>query len=379
MIERIHKFGIQTHRVVGILVADALVGIAFPRGVERFELRHGAVVLKRQKRSVEQRLGDTRFDRIAQCRAQSLVLVRICGIRVQFIFCRRNVGFHLFDVFVRNLRTCNECSNFFLFGAFPAHERFNVGMVGVEADHFGSSARGSARIDGTSRCIADLQKTEQSRGFPATRKRLVEAADFRKIRSRARPKFEQPRLFLPQIHDAVFAAQIVLDRLDKARMRLRKFVRIVDFLALLRVGIDAEMAALRARNAVSPVQAGVKPLRRIGRGHLVGKQIDHFIVKNACIFVVKCAGFDAPISPAAGNAVKNLARIRFCPKTRGFVHRLQNRVIRDAALEPRCDAGFGDALCRGRDIGFAHVFLCQNIGRHLRPVTRHLNHNGLRS
>ena len=62
------------------------------------------------------------FDGIMQCGAQCLVLMRIGSAVIQLCFGAGYVGFHLLDVFVRNLGTCNEGGNFFFFGTLPADE-----------------------------------------------------------------------------------------------------------------------------------------------------------------------------------------------------------------------------------------------------------------
>src|SRR5579864_1773597 len=71
----------------------------------------------------------------------------------------------------------------------------------------------------------------------------------------------------------------------KARMRSRMLICINGACELARVWIDVVMPLCRARNAVRPMQPGVKPLRRIGRTNLPREHRRHLVVIDSRIFV----------------------------------------------------------------------------------------------
>ena len=148
-------------------------------------------------------------------------------------------------------------------------------------------------------------------------------------------------------------------------MGLRIRIGVGDFLAELRVGIDAKMAALRPLNAVGPVETGVEPLRRVGCGHLMRQQIDHFVIENARLLGVKRVGLDAPVCPASGDSVENLARVGLASKTRVLVHGGEDRRVRYRFLQPFGDVRFGHAHRGRRHVCLAEILLGQNVGGHL--------------
>ena len=131
--------------------------------------------------------------------------------------------------------------------------------------------------------VADLEEAHQARGFAAARQFLALAAQGAEIGAGARAVFEQPRLADPQIHDAAVIDQVVLDALDETGMRLGMFIGAVGLDQLPGLVIHVIMALGRPVDAIGPVQPGVEPLRRIGRAHLRGQHVAHFVVIGAGI------------------------------------------------------------------------------------------------
>ena len=63
-----------------------------------------------------------------------------------------------------------------------------------------------------------------------------------------------------------------------------------------------------AVDAIGPVQAGIEPLRAVGRAHLPGQHVAHLVVEGLGVVLgVEIAALPAPIGPGAGHAVEHLA------------------------------------------------------------------------
>ena len=150
----------------------------------------------------------------------------------------------------------------------PVDERLDVGMVDVDHHHLGGAARRAARLDRAGGAVADLEEAHQAGRAAAARQLLVLAAQPREIGAGAGAVFEQARLAHPQVHDAALVDEVVGDRLDEAGVRLRVLVGRLGLGQLAALVVDVIVALPRPIDAVGPVQAGVEPLRRIGRGHL---------------------------------------------------------------------------------------------------------------
>ena len=71
--------------------------------------------------------------------------------------------------------------------------------------------------------------------------------------------------------------------------------------------IDVIVTLRRAIDAVGPVQAGVEPLRRIRRAHLVGQHEAQFVEERLRVgFRVEVAALPAPIGPGTGQTIEYL-------------------------------------------------------------------------
>src|SRR5260370_8589154 len=77
------------------------------------------------------------------------------------------------------------------------------------------------------------------------------------------------------------------------------------------------MALARPVDAVGPVQAGVEPLRRIGRADLRRQHVAMLVVEGAGVFLaVEVAALPSPVGPGAGHAMEDPAAILFAAVAR---------------------------------------------------------------
>ena len=114
-----------------------------------------------------------------------------------------------------------------------------------------------------------------------------------------------------------------LDGLNEAGMRLGMLVGgrgVGQFAGLM---VDVHVALAGAVDAVGPVQAGVEPLRRVGRRDLAGQHAAQLVVEGLGIFLaVEVAVAPAPIRPGVGQPVEDLAGVGLTagPLPLGFRH-----------------------------------------------------------
>ncbi len=113
-----------------------------------------------------------------------------------------------------------------LFADLPVDERFDVGVIQVEADHLGGAAGRAAALDRASGAVADLEEAHQADGLAATGEGLVLAAEAAEVGARAAAILEETGLARPEVHDAARVHEVVADGLDEAGVRLGVRVRI---------------------------------------------------------------------------------------------------------------------------------------------------------
>ncbi len=213
------------HRVVGVLPADGEVGLAIEVVVE-LETESGGELL--------------------------LVLGKVLG-------------------------TLDHRSHLEFLADLPADELADVGMIDIEADHFGGAAGGASALDGRGGAIADLQEAHQAAAATAAGERLVLAAQRGEVGSGAGAVLEESSLADPQIHDAALVDEVVADRLDEAGVGLRMRIRIVGQRRGAGDGIGDPVSLGGTGDPVGGVQSGVEPLWTVGRGHLVKQRVGDFI------------------------------------------------------------------------------------------------------
>jgi hypothetical protein len=225
-------------------------------------------------------------------------------------------------------------------------------VVDIEAHHLGGAARGAARLDGAGGAVADLQERHQPGGLATTRKRLALAAQVGEVRAGPGAVLEQPCLAGPQVHDAAIVDEIVGDGLDEAGVRLGVFVGVFRVLQATGGRVGVPVALGRSRDVVPPVQAGVEPLRRVGRGHLRCEHVAELVVERVGVLVgVEVAVRPPPVGPTPREPVEHLAGV-------GFGTRVgPSRVVEDLV------AVFIDE----RHAGLAEVLLYQHVDGDLRP------------
>ena len=188
------------------------------------------------------------------------------------------------------------------------------------------------------------------------------------VRAGAGAVFEQARLADPKVHDPALVDEIVGNRLDEAGVRLRVLVGRFGLRHLAGLEVDVIMALARPIDAIGPMEAGVEPLRRIGRGHLAGQHEAHLVVIGArVLFAVEIAGLPAPIGPGAGEAVEHLLGRGLGAEALSLRQSDERRLVRDRAPQERGNALLLDALRLRRNAGFAEIFLRQHVGRDLAP------------
>ncbi len=142
--------------------------------------------------------------------------------------------------------------------------------------------------------------------------------------------------------------------------------------------IDIVMPLAGAVDAVGPMQAGIEPLRRIRRRHLMREHIAHFVVIDARIlFRVEIAAFPSPIRPGAGKPVEDLlcaclADIALFSRTG-----LQGVFVGLRAPQPIGHVALFDFSQGGGNAGFPEVFLREHVAGDLAPARRHFDVFGL--
>ena len=138
--------------------------------------------------------------------------------------------------------------------------------------------------------------------------------------------------------------------------------------------IDVIVPLGRAVDAIGPVYAGVEPLRRIGRGHLVGQHVAHFIVEAPGILLAgKIAALPAPIGPGAGQPVEHLLDAGLMDITLILRQFFQRLLVLGMAPQEFRDAFLFDRFQRRRDARLAEIFLGHDVDRHLAPLLRRFN------
>ena len=302
--------------------------------------------------------------------AEVAVLLRIELFRI--VAPAVNGGKEFVDQFPEFLRSGHEGGDLLLLLDLPVDELLDVRVIHIEADHLRGAARGAARLDRAGSGVADLEEGHQPGGNPAARKRFGVTPQVGEVRSRSGAVLEEPRLTGPQVHDATFAHQVVTHGLNETRMRLRMRVGILGARDLARYGINVVVALCGAGKAVGPTVSGVEPLRRIRRGHLVGQHVAQLVVKRLGVrFGVEVVVLEAPVGPAAGKPMEDLAGIRFgggalVGRKFGLLGLIGKR-----GLKPGRDALFLGGFAVLGDACFAEILLGHDVRGHLRPLLGH--------
>ncbi len=174
-----------------------------------------------------------------------------------------------------------------------------------------------------------------------------------KVGAGAGLEVELARLAHPLVHNSALIHEVVTHRLDKAGVRLGALVGARRRLQLGGLGIRVPVALSRAGDAVGPVQTGVEPLRRVRRSILRRQHVAELVVERFRILIAaKVPVLFAPVRPAAGETIEDLARVSLRP-CYGVAALRHLRVAVVVEL---------------RHSRLAEVLLDQHVDRHLRPV-----------
>ena len=184
---------------------------------------------------------------------------------------------HGLEVLLVDLGAGDESGDLLLLLHLPVDIGLDVGVIDVDHDHLGRAARGAAALDGARGAVADLEEGHQAGGAAAAGQALAFAAQAGEVGAGAGAVFEQARLAHPEVHDAALVDEVVTDALDEAGMRLRMLVGRLRFGQLAGLEVDVVVALAGAVDAIGPVQAGVEPLRRVRRDHLLGELPAQFV------------------------------------------------------------------------------------------------------
>ena len=343
---RVQELIRHAHRVVGVLARDGQIGLAVPVGVVGRELDLLVALARELDDAADQVVGHQVAARFLDGALESRVLGGLeAGLALRLAV---DAGLHDgLEPPLADLGAGHEGRDLLLLLHLPVDVGFDIGMVDVDHHHLGGPARRTAGLDGPCGAITDAQEAHQARRFAAARQLLVLRAQLGEVGAGAGAVLEQARFPHPQVHDAVLVDEIVLDRLDEAGVRLGMLVGRCRGGQLAGLVIDVEVALAGAVDAVGPVQAGVEPLRAVGRAHLHGQHVAVLVEEGARVVLAgEVAALPAPVGPGAGQAVEHLARValaRRCARAaatrRGAARRRWSATARTEPGSLRCVSG----------------------------------------
>ena len=363
----------QAHRIVRVLARDGEIGLRFPVGVVGVEFERRIALAGELDDALDDAVRNFVPARGLDLALERRVLVDIEAVVARALAIDAGAEDRL-QMPLDDLGAGGERGDFLLLVDLPVDEGLDVGVIDVDHDHFGRAARRAARLDRARRAVADLQERHEPRRAPAAGELLVLAAQGGEIGAGAGAVFEQARLAHPQVHDPAFVDEIVGDRLDEAGVRLGMLVGRLRLDELSGLEVDVIMALARPIDAIGPMEPGVEPLRRIGRGHLARQHEPHLVVIGARVVLgVEEAGFPAPIGPGAGEAVEHLLGRDLGAEALALGERAHRRLVGNRAPQEGGNALLLDPLHARGDAGFTKIFLRQHVGRDLAPGGRNLD------
>ena len=130
--------------------------------------------------------------------------------------------------------------------------------------------------------------------------------------------------------------------------------------------IDIEVALRWAVDAVSPVQPGVEPLRRVRCGLLQRQHPAHFVKVGFGVGLFgKIAALPAPVSPSSSKPIKNLFRGGLAAGAFVFRQFGESLRIGFGTPEPLRHTRFAYAFQLCRDARFTKILLSKHVTRNL--------------
>ena len=138
--------------------------------------------------------------------------------------------------------------------------------------------------------------------------------------------------------------------------------------------IDVMMTLAGAIDPIGPMQAGVEPLRRIGRGNLAREHgAEFFIEGEGVVFCIEIFALPAPIGPGAGKAVEHVGRRLFRAVALFLRQFGECLFIGNRTPQEGGDVVFLDPLQPSGNARLAEIFLRQNVSCHLAPGRGHID------
>ena len=287
----------QAHRIVRVLARDGEIGLRLPIGVVGVEFERGVALAGELDDALDDAVRNFVLARGLDLAFERRVLVDVEAIVARALAIDAGPEDRL-QMPLDDLGAGGERRDLLLLVHLPVDEGLDVGMIDVDHHHLGRAPRRAARLDRARRAVADLQERHEAGRAPAAGELLVLAAQSREIGAGAGAVFEQARLAHPEVHDPALVDEIVGDRLDEAGVRLRMLVGRLRLDQLAGLEVDVIVALARPVDAIGPMEAGVEPLRRIGRRHLARQHEPHLVVIGArVLFAVEIAAPSSPNRP----------------------------------------------------------------------------------
>ena len=303
----------NANRVVGVLTRDRGIGFAVPIRVVGREFDAGVALLGVVQHALDVGFGDRGFLGLADCPFQRVVLGGIISALGGAVPGADRLEDRVQATLV-HLGAGDDGGDLLLLLHLPVDVLLDIGVIRIDDDHLGRAPCRPTGFDRARSPVADLEETHEARGFATPRKRLIRAAQRGEVGAGARAILEQPRLTHPKVHDAAVAHQIVADGLDETSVRLGVFVGGLRFRQLAGDVIDVVMPLAGTVDAIGPMQAGIEPLGRVGRSALCREHVPHLVkIGGGVLFGGKITAFPAPVSPGAGQTIKDLAGGGFPP------------------------------------------------------------------
>ena len=157
-------------------------------------------------------------------------------------------------------------------------------------------------------------------------------------------------------------------------MRLRVLVRRLRFHHPAGLVIDVVVALAGSVDAVGPVEAGVEPLRRVGRRHLHREHVAQLVEEGAgALLRIEVAALPAPVRPGAGEAIEDLLRRAFGAVALALGQLLKRGLVGDRAPKPGGNPFLLHLLQPRGHARLAEILLRQHVGGDLGPEGRHLH------
>ena len=362
----------DAHRVVGVLPGDGEIGLAVPVGVvdREIEVDVGVALARELDDALDQVVRHVAAPRELDLALERGVLLGLEAVVAGALAVHAGLDDGL-EVLLVDLGAGDQRRDLLLLLHLPVDELLDVGVVGVDDHHLGRAARGAAGLDGARGAVADLEEGHQAGRLAAAGQALAFAAQVGEVGAGAGAVLEQAGFADPQVHDPAVVDQVVVDALDEAGVRLRVLVGGFRLGQLAGLEVDVVVALARAVDAVGPVQAGVEPLRRVRRAHLVGEHVAQLVEEGLRIgLAVEVAALPAPVGPGSGQAIEHLLG-RLLADHALFLGQLRQRLlVGDRAPQEGRHRILFDLLQPGRHARLAEILLRQHVGGDLRPEFR---------